>query len=93
DEDFPVEGWATDLSISGVGACVEHFLPKDTIVAVELVGETEPKALTARVAWCNKLPSTGRVIKKKHFKWRMGLEFKFNNEEEKKLISKLVERA
>ncbi|MEW6057680.1 MAG: PilZ domain-containing protein [Bdellovibrionota bacterium] len=86
----PISGVVTDISAKGIGIFSEAFLNNTTTIMIILKGRRFEHELQAKVAWCRRIPTTGRIIKASQaLNWRMGLMFDFRSDEERALLEKL----
>ncbi len=89
-----ISGTLLDVSYGGFGVCTNRSMPIDSLVVAEVKATGFSHAFHCRVAWCESLPSSGRVLKASvntEMNWRMGLELLDKIPDEKKILEKLVE--
>ncbi len=94
DKQKDIPGTLLDVSHGGFGVCTNRSVPIDSIVLAEVKATGFTQVFHCRVAWCEAIPSSGRVLKSdiaSEMNWRMGLELIDKDPNEKTLLDKLVQ--
>ncbi|MEW6054978.1 MAG: PilZ domain-containing protein [Bdellovibrionota bacterium] len=88
-----VSGIIIDLSSKGVGVFLPEYIDVQTRVVALVKANGSEQQVHAEVRWCNRIPTSGRVIKAKDtaLRWRAGLRFDFQSDEQRQAIKQLYE--
>lgn len=88
----PVKGILTDISNKGLGLLLEFPIRPTKEVSIEIRGSVVQHQLNAKSRWCQKIPSTGRVIKTgPNFLWRVGMQLLFTSQDEVMAMKKIAD--
>lgn len=93
DKQKDIPGTLLDVSNGGFGICTNKSIPIDSLVLAEVRATGFTQIFHCRVAWCEAIPSSGKVLKPSvngEMNWRMGLELIDKDPTEKQLLAKLV---
>jgi hypothetical protein len=83
-----------DLNNKGAGLFTEISIPVGSKVVLELKMKhlEDEIAVPCTVAWCDKVPSTNRIIKSDpNFCWKFGVRFNAKSDEERAALKALIE--
>lgn len=93
DKQKDIPGTLVDVSNGGFGICSNRSMPIDSIVLAEVRATGFTQIFHCRVAWCESMPSSGKVLKTSEsdeMNWRIGLELIDKDPSEKQFLAKLV---
>lgn len=92
DQTEVLKGFASDVSVAGIGASVNGHMNLLTHVKLILEKDGHITELKGRVTNCEELPTSGRVMKdpsKPNLTWRLGIDIQTDSPEEKKIMAEL----
>lgn len=76
-----------DLTPTGVGLFLDHYLEKGEVITLK-IDHPQPLSVKGEIAWCNFYSLQTKILSDKAYRYRAGVKFVFDTEEEKKVVQK-----